>query len=74
MNRKGPYAVKVFRFKFLVTALFLLVALFAAGFTAKASPRAFAQPEVVSAAQSDNADTLGSGFVLQFETDGFLPT
>ena len=66
--------MKVFRFKFLVTALFLLVALFAAGFTAKTSPRAFAQPEVAAVEQRAETESLGSGYVLQFETDGFLPT
>jgi hypothetical protein len=73
VNRKGLYAVKVFGFKFLVTALFLLIALFAAGFSAQASPNAYAQSEVASVQQTAEADTLGSGFVLTFDAEGCIP-
>ncbi len=73
VNRKGLYAVKVFGFKFLVTALFLLIALFAAGFSAQASPNANAQSEVASVQQTAEADTLGSGFVLTFDAEGCIP-
>ena len=65
--------MKVFRFKFIVTMLFLLVALFAAGFTAKASPRAFGQQEVAAVQRSAASDSLGGGFVLTYDAEGRIP-
>ena len=53
--------------------LFLLIALFAAGFTAKASPRAFGQQEVAAVQRSAASDSLGGGFVLTYDAEGRIP-
>lgn len=65
--------MKVFKFKFLTTALFLLLALFAAGFAGNAEPDTFAQPETVSVQQTVEDESFGDGFVLLYEADGMIP-
>ena len=66
--------MKVFFFKFVTTALFLLLTLFAAGFAGSAAPDVFAQPETVSVQQTLASDSLGGGFETFFEADGMIPS
>lgn len=63
-----------FRFKIVTTALFLLLTLFAAGFTAFSASYSFAQPETISAQQNAAEDSLGDGFWMLCEDDGMIPS
>ena len=65
--------MKILNFKFVTTALFLLLALFAAGFTAKNVAGPIPQTEIVSVQQTVTNESLGDGFALSFEADAALP-
>ena len=72
VNRKEIASVKVLNFKFVTTALFLILTLFVAGFAGNAAPNVFAQPETVSVQQATESDSLGGGFVMSFDADGTI--
>ena len=61
-----------FRFKIVTTALFLLLTLFAAGFSAVSSSYSFVQPETIAAQQNTGDDSLGDGFWMLCEDDGMI--
>ena len=66
--------MKILNFKFVTTALFLLLALFAAGFTAQSAPDTLARSETVSVQQAAEGDSLGDGFCIVSETDAVIPS
>lgn len=66
--------MKVLNFKFVTTALFLILTLFVAGFAGNAAPNVSAQPETVSVQQTVEADSLGDSFVMLYDTDGTIPS